>query len=146
MQRFPEFFLNHWDLFLALGILVGLMLWQVFRGRISGFNDLTPAEAVQLINHENALVLDVREDNEYRDGHIVDSRHIPLGALRKRMEELAAYKDTPVVVSCRSGHRSASACGLLKKGGFNRLYNLRGGMIAWQNAGLPVSKGTGKRK
>jgi rhodanese-related sulfurtransferase len=145
MHRFPEFFLNHWDLFLALGIILGLMIWQTFRGKISGFNDLSPTEAVQVINHQDALVLDVREDNEFRDGHIVDARHIPLGALNKRLNELDAFKDKPVVVSCRSGHRSASACGLLKKAGFTNIYNLRGGMMAWQGAGLPVSKGTGKR-
>lgn len=146
MQRLPEFFLNHWDLFLALGIILALMIWQTFRGKISGFNELTPVEAVQLINRENALVLDVREDSEFKGGHIVDARHIPLGALNKRINELASYKDKPVVVSCRSGQRSASACGVLKKAGFNNIYNLRGGMIAWQNAGLPLSKGAAKRK
>lgn len=146
MERFPEFFLNHWDLFLALGIILALMFWQTFRSKLSGFKELNPNEAIQLINRENALVLDVREEGEFRDGHIVDARHIPLGSLEKRLEELSAYKDQPVLVSCRSGHRSANACGLLKKNGFNKIYNLRGGMIAWQNAGLPVSKSTGKRK
>lgn len=146
MERFPEFFLNHWDLFLALGIILALMFWQTFRSKLSGFKELNPNEAIQLINRENALVLDVREEGEFRDGHIVDARHIPLGSLEKRLEELSAYKDQPVLVSCRSGHRSANACGLLKKNGFNKIYNLQGGMIAWQNAGLPVSKSTGKRK
>jgi len=145
MHRFPEFFINHWDLFLTLGIIVALMVWQMFRGKFSGFNELSPSETVQLINHQDALVLDVREDKEFRDGHIVDSRHIPLGALSKRLGELESFKDKPVVVSCRSGHRSASACGVLKKAGFTNIYNLHGGIMAWQNAGLPVNKGNPKR-
>jgi rhodanese-related sulfurtransferase len=67
-------------------------------------------------------------------------QHIPLGQLAKRMAELEKYKDKPIVVACRSGHRSASACRTLKKHGFEQAHNLSGGIIAWEQASLPVTQ------
>jgi rhodanese-related sulfurtransferase len=92
---------------------------------------------VLLFNHEDALVLDVREQSEWADGHIGKAKHIPLGQLKTRLTELEKYKDKPIVVVCRSGNRSGSACGTMKKAGFEKMYNLAGGMMAWEQAGLP---------
>ena len=88
----------------------------------------------------NAVVLDVREDNEYLKGHIINSVHIPLSYLSNRIGELDKHKDKPIIVSCRSGQRSGQACAMLKKQGFENVYNLSGGMMAWQNDNLPVTK------
>jgi rhodanese-related sulfurtransferase len=145
MQRFIEFFFKHWDLFLVAAFLTGMLVWQLVRARVSGFKDIDPSDAVGLMNHEGAVVVDVREDSEYKDGHVLGSIHIPLGSLKTRLGELEPYKGKPVIVNCRSGHRSASGCGLLAKNGFERLYNLRGGIGAWQGAGLPTTK-SGKSK
>ena len=106
-------------------------------GKISGINQVGPQEAVLLFNHEDALVLDVREQSEWADGHIGKAKHIPLGQLKTRLTELDKYKDKPIVVVCRSGNRSGSACGTMKKAGFEKMYNLAGGMMAWEQAGLP---------
>ena len=106
-------------------------------GKISGINQVGPQEAVLLFNHEDALVLDVREQSEWADGHIGKAKHIPLGQLKTRLAELEKYKDKPIVVVCRSGNRSGSACGTMKKAGFEKMYNLAGGMMAWEQAGLP---------
>jgi rhodanese-related sulfurtransferase len=145
MQRFFEFFSNHWDLFLVAAFLAGMLVWQLVRARFSGFKEVDPSEAVGLMNHQGAVVLDVREDSEWKDGHIVDAVHIPLGSLKSRIGELEPYRGKPVIVNCRSGHRSASGCSVLAKNGFDQLYNLRGGIGAWQGAGLPTIKG-GKAK
>ncbi|MFA5626343.1 MAG: rhodanese-like domain-containing protein [Thiohalomonadaceae bacterium] len=145
MQQFSEFFINHWDLFLALFATLAMLAYSSFSDRLRGYRNVLPQEAVQLINHQDALLLDVREDSEYSSGHILDSIHIPLGKLRSRFHELAAYKDRAVVIGCRSGHRSGSACAMLRKQGFEKVYNLRGGILAWENANLPVIRG-GKRK
>ncbi len=145
MQQFFEFFIKHWDLFLLLAVIVGMLIWQSFAARLRGYQESDPQLAVQLINHQEAMVLDVREDGEYREGHIIDSLHIPLGQLNGKLESLAPYKSKPVIVGCRSGARSAHACGMLRKQGFEQVYNLRGGVMAWQNAGLPLEK-DGKRK
>lgn len=130
---------NIWTILIAL--TSGAMLfWSFFGNRIRGIKDIDHIAATQLINHQNALVLDVREQGEYDSGHILNSRLIPLGKLRERLGELEKYRDRPIVVVCRSGMRSASACALLGKQGFAQTYNLSGGVMAWQKASLPLEK------
>lgn len=146
MQQFSEFFVNHWDLFAALLVTLAMLIYSSFSDRLRGFRNVLPQEAVRLINHQDALLLDVREDSEYGSGHIQDSLHIPLGKLRGRFDELAAHKNRAVVIGCRSGHRSGSACAMLRKQGFEQVYNLRGGILAWENANLPIVRSSGKGK
>ncbi len=145
MSQFIEFAIKHWDLFLALAIILFMMFSGGLTSRLRGFTEIGATEAVQLINHEGATLLDVREDKEYQDGHILDSIHIPLGKLAGRLDELEALKSKPLVIGCRSGHRSATACAQLRKQGFEKVYNLKGGVMAWQSAGLPLQK-PGKKK
>ncbi len=126
---------------ISIAILSGLMLlWSILGNRIRGIKEVNCIEAMQLINHKNALVLDVRESNEYDAGHVLNSRLIPLGSIKQRIGELEKYKDKPVVVICRSGARSAMACAMMGKQGFTQVYNLAGGVIAWQKANLPLRK------
>lgn len=126
---------------ILIALFSGFMLfWSVFGGRIRGIKDVDCVAATQLINHKSALVLDVREDSEYKAGHVLNSTHIPLGKLSERIGELENHKDQPIVVVCRSGNRSGTACVLLGKQGFTQAYNLAGGVIAWQKANLPLEK------
>ncbi len=130
---------NIWTILIAL--TSGAMLfWSFFGNRIRGIKEVDHIAAMQLINHKNALVLDVREQSEYDAGHILNGKLIPLGKLKERIGELEKYRERPLVVVCRSGQRSAVACGLLGKQGFAQAYNLSGGIIAWQKAGLPLEK------
>lgn len=140
MSQFLEFAINHWDLFAALVIILAMLLGGNLSSRLRGFSNLEPTDAVRIINHDEAVVVDVREDKEVADGTILDSLHIPLGSLGDRLEELANFREKPIIVSCRSGHRSATACARLRKEGFTTVYNLKGGVLAWQNAGLPLQK------
>ena len=117
-----------------------MLLWSLFGNRMRGVKEVDTVAALQLINHKNALVLDVREPNEYETGHVLNSRLIPLGKLKERIGELEKYKDQSIVVVCRSGNRSGTACYLLGKQGFTQAYNLAGGMQAWQKANLPLEK------
>lgn len=116
------------------------LLWPMLRRSTSGVADLTPSEAVMLINREHAVMLDVRNAVEFASGHVPDARNIPLADLESRLGELAKYKDQPVLVNCQGGVRSISACAVLKKGGFTRVYNLDGGVNAWAQAKLPLIK------
>lgn len=130
---------NIWLVLLAL--FSGFMLiWPSIGGRLSGVKQIGPQEAVRLFNHEDALVLDVREDSEWRDGHIPKAKHIPLRQLKERVKDLEKQKDKPVIAVCRSGNRSAHACRLLRQAGFERVHNLAGGMLAWEQAGLPKER------
>jgi rhodanese-related sulfurtransferase len=86
-----------------------------------------------------ALLIDVREAGEWAGGHASDARHIPL--TRFTDESVRLPRDAEILVICRSGNRSARAAGVLRASGFQRVSNVRGGMIAWERAGLPVSRG-----
>ena len=130
---------NIWTILIAL--TSGAMLfWSFFGNRLRGIKEVDHIAAMQLINHKNALVLDVREQGEYDAGHILNSKLIPLGKLNERIGELEKYRERPIVAVCRSGQRSAVACGLLGKQGFAHAYNLNGGIVAWQKASLPLEK------
>ena len=140
MSQYLEFAINHWDLFAALAIILAMLMGSTLGSRLRGYTQVEPVNAVRLINHDDAVMLDVREDKEVADGLILDSVHIPLGKLADRMDELANLREKPIIVSCRSGHRSATACARLRKEGFQTVYNLKGGVLAWQNAALPLQK------
>jgi rhodanese-related sulfurtransferase len=130
---------NIWTILIAL--TSGAMLfWSFFGNRLRGIKEVDHIAAMQLINHKNALILDVREQGEYDAGHILNSKLISLGKLAERIGELEKYRERPIVVVCRSGQRSASACAFLGKQGFAQAYNLSGGVMAWQKASLPLEK------
>jgi rhodanese-related sulfurtransferase len=97
------------------------------------------------LQNRGALLLDVREPDEYAQGHAPGSTLIPLGQLEQRLSEITSYKNKPVAVICRSGRRSAQAAKLLDQAGFSTVSNVEGGMLAWQKAGLPVVTGPASR-
>jgi rhodanese-related sulfurtransferase len=117
-----------------------MLLWSFFGNRLRGVKEVDCAEALQLINHKEACVLDVREPDEFKGGHLLNAKLIPLGKLRDRIGELERYREKPIVVICRSGQRSATACALLGKEGYAQVYNLYGGITAWQKTGLPLER------
>jgi len=97
--------------------------------------DVTEAQRRQ---RAGALIVDVREPEEWREGHVAGARHIPLGALTARLAELP--RDQEILTMCRSGNRSGRAQSLLQGQGFSAVRNVSGGIIAWERAGLPVQR------
>ena len=140
LARILEFSGNHPVLILAFLGTLGLLVFLEVGRRFSGIKSVGPVEATQLNNREDAIFLDIRDDSEYRSGHIPGTIHIPLKQLPERVSELEKYRGRPVIACCRSGNRSTSAGSILAKHGFERVYNLGGGIAAWQSANLPVSK------
>ena len=137
--RIIEFIGNHPLLILAFAGTLGALLASEISRRLSGMKAVDPVQATQLSNRENAIFLDIRDDGEYRGGHIPEAIHIPIKQLPERITELNKHKDFPVIAYCRSGNRSNGAGSILKKHGFENVYNLSGGIAAWQKASLPVS-------
>ncbi len=134
-----QFMQDNWML-VALAVISGAMLtWTFIGSKLSGVEQADTLKATRLFNND-ALVLDVREDKEFASGHIPKARHIPLGKLSGRIQELDQFKSQPILVTCRSGQRSARACGMLKKAGFETVYNQAGGILAWERANLPIAK------
>ncbi len=139
-NQYLEFVGNHQLLFLAFFAVLAMLVVVELRARISGMRSIGASEATLLSNRSNALFLDVRDDGDFRAGHIPDAVHIPLKHLHERVGELDKYKDRPVIAYCRSGNRSTAVGAILKKHGFENLYNLRGGVAAWQSANLPIGR------
>lgn len=134
-------FLQDNVLTVSIAFISGYMLfWSYFGNRLRGIVDVDTAGAMQLINRQNAVVLDVREQSEYDAGHVINSRLIPVGQIRERVGELEKFRERPIVVLCRSGNRSANAAAFLKKEGFTKVHNLAGGILAWQKANLPLER------
>ena len=134
-------FASHNTILVVAIVLVSLMLIHSLVGeKLRGYSSVSPTESTQMINHDDALILDVRESNEYSEGHIINSLHIPLSGLKKRINDLDKHKTKKVIVACRSGHRSSQACATLKKEGFEHVFNLRGGVMVWESANLPLIK------
>ena len=123
--------------FVSSGLMLALPLVQ---RRWSATKDVSTAEATQLINRQNAVLLDVREPKEYEGGRLPAAIHIPLSQLAGRASELAKYAARPVIAYCDSGRRSRMAGGALAKAGFKAVYSLEGGLAAWKKDGLPVEK------
>ena len=120
--------------------LVSIILIILVSGGVhaetTAIQGISPVEAKQLFDKQQAVILDVREDSEWKEQHIPGAIHIPLGQLPERLTELKQYKDSPVIAQCRSGRRSAQASDVLKSAGFSYVYNMEGGLNAWDKAGL----------
>ena len=134
-----QFLQNNFAIVMLVLVSGLMLLWPIIGRRMSGVREVGAMEATQLINHQNAVVLDVREDSEFYAGHVPHSVHVPLGQLAKHAE-LEKYKNRPVIAICRSGMRSGRACSVLRKNGFEQVYNLTGGITAWERANMPMEK------
>ncbi|MDX1795655.1 MAG: rhodanese-like domain-containing protein [Hydrogenovibrio sp.] len=142
---FIEFVQEQIFLFIALAVIVVMLVSTYYGDKISGFKAVSEDDAVRLYN-SGAWVLDVRTEAEYKTGFIGEAENISSGEVAKKIDSLASHKDEDVLVYCQSGARSASVAKLLVKNGFTKVNNLRGGIMAWKNAGLPVNKPVSKKK
>jgi len=134
------FIVNNWMLELIIVLSGGMLLWPLIQGRFSNVKEVGTQNAIQLINRQNAVLLDVREAKEFAGGHLPNALHIPLSELGSRGTELAKLTARPVITYCDRGQRSRGAGGALTKLGFAEIYQLTGGFRAWKDAGLPVEK------
>jgi rhodanese-related sulfurtransferase len=136
-----EFISQNFFLIGAIVAILILIIGEPMRRRMLGIESATTADAVALSNHEDAVFIDVREQRELGDtGMIQGAVHMPLSSFKKNVGQVEKYRNKPVVVYCRSGNRSVSAAGTLKKSGFEKVYNLTGGITAWQKENLPIQK------
>ena len=133
-----NFIIDNWYLIFVALASGSMLLWPVLKGAGSG--SLAPAGAVQLINREKAVVIDVCEADEFAAGHVVGAKNIPLAQLQERLPAVVKNKAVPVVLVCASGARANRAVGVAKKLGYDNAQALAGGTKAWREASLPVEK------
>ncbi len=125
--------------FIIAAIISGGMLLFPLISRSSA-REINVQQAIKLINYENALVLDVRDDGEFAEGHLPNSKHIPVERINDRLQELEKLKDHPIVIVFRPGFRAGQAASILRKNGFDKVYNLSGGIDFWKRDNMPIVK------
>jgi rhodanese-related sulfurtransferase len=132
-------FLTHnWALVLIALVSGALLLWPGITAASSG--GLTPDSAVQLMNREKAVVVDVSEADEFAGAHIKGARNVPVNDLPQRLPEVVRNKTVPLILVCPSGARSRRALGVAKSLGYDKAVVLGGGLKAWREANLPLEK------
>lgn len=134
-----KFILDNWMLVSVALASGGLLLWPMLKGATEG--GLTSAAAVQLINREKAVVVDVCEADEFAAGHVGGAKHIALNQLEERLPAVVKNKTLPLILVCQSGARSGRAVAIAKKLGYEKAQSLAGGLGAWKSANLPIEKG-----
>jgi rhodanese-related sulfurtransferase len=133
-----KFIIDNWMLISLALITGGMLLWPVLQGAATA--GLSPASAVQLMNREKAVVIDVCEPGEFAAGHVVGSRNIPLSQLEAKLGGTVKNKSLPLILVCQSGMRSGKAVAIAQKLGYEQAQSLAGGLSAWKSANLPVEK------
>ncbi len=140
MERLPEFFSNHSSLAMAFLVILGTLSWTLWQSMGRGLKKLSPMDATQLINREDAVVVDVRTDGEFNQGHIVNAVNIPQKSIEEQLTKLNKYRNKPIIMACRTGQVASGVGSRLRKNGFEQVYNLAGGLAAWEGANLPLVK------
>ncbi len=142
---FLEFVESQVILFVALGVVVAMLISTYLGDKISGYKSVSADEAVRLYN-SGAKVFDVRSSAEYKGGYIGEAVNVASTEFADKLNCLQLEMDDEILVYCQSGPRSASVAKKLVKAGYTQVYNLTGGIMAWQSAGLPVNKPVSKKK
>lgn len=136
MAQFIEFATNHWWMVAIWLFFLIALLWD--NNRRNG-PSVSTAEAVRMINQEDAVVLDIRDKKDFATGHLVDAVNIPYSSLAERMGELDPFKKRPLILVCKTGQTVSMAGKMLREKGFNAL-RMSGGMMEWTNQKLPLVK------
>ncbi|AMO24189.1 rhodanese-like domain-containing protein [Ramlibacter tataouinensis] len=133
-----KFLIDNWMLISVALASGGMLLWPTIQG--GGAGALTSALAVQLINRERAVVVDISEPEEFAQGHIGGARNVPLSQLEQRLPEVVKNKTLPVILVCATGARAGRAAATAKRLGYEKAQALAGGLKSWKEANLPVEK------
>lgn len=148
MEQLFEFMVNHWVLWLAFFAILALVVVT----EMGGFGQLaavTPAQAIPLMNHKSAVVLDVRDAEAFATGHIIGATRFSLADAETKVKTIQKYKQKPIIIVDANQRDSAKMAALLRKQGFTDIVTLRGGIQAWREAQFPLvteNKDKGKEK
>ncbi len=140
MDQLIPFINNHWPLCLAFVIILALLLLLELLQKWRGVPVLSARAATQLINREDAIVLDIRDSNSYGRGHIAGAINIERTQLASSLDKLFAHQTKPIIVAGQTDQHARECSTLLAKNGFEKIYLLKGGIQAWQTESLPLVK------
>lgn len=140
-----EFLQNHWLLASAFVIVLIVIVIEEVRSKGMGATYLDPQQTVHAINRENALVLDVRDVNAFKNGHMIGAINIPAAEIDQQMSKLNNHKERTIIIVCATGQKGQAVLMKLKAAGFSKLSILKGGLNAWKSADMPVVTGKGAK-
>ena len=135
MDLFFQFLAQEWILVSAMLVLVALYFYG--EARRAG-TSVTPQQAINLINTESAVIVDLRDSKEFQSGHIVDAHNIPASKFEARAAELEPYRERPIILVCKMGQHSSGVGKQLRAKGFENIYRMSGGMMEWGSSQLPL--------
>lgn len=133
-----KFFIDNWMLISVAFASGAMLLWPAVQGATAG--GLSAPGAVQLINRERAVVVDVSEAEEFATGHVGGAKNVPVGQLEQRLPEVVKNKTLPLILVCPNGARASRALAVAKKLGYEKPQVLAGGLKGWKAANLPIEK------
>ena len=133
-----NFIAVNWYLILVALVSGGMLLVPLIKGGPGG--GVSPAQAVQLVNREKGVLIDICSGDEYARGHAAGARHVPLDAFEANLPASVKNKALPLVLVCASGARASRAAGMARKLGYSNVQTLAGGLKAWRDANLPIEK------
>lgn len=140
MQQFTQFVLSHWMLWTLFVIILALLAFYELRNQVGGVRKIQPKDLVQLMNKENAVVIDIRAKDTFKDGHIIGSQNILANDLSEKSNKLQKFKNKSLVFVCNNGQQSLKSAIQVRRQGFEQVFCLQGGITAWRNASLPLTK------
>ena len=137
MESFVNFAIDNWIASLVwLVLLIAVFITESARGG----KKLSAQQTTNLINKQNAVVLDVRPSKEFKLGHLPNAVNIPIKEINNRLKELKKHEQSPIIIVCKSGQHAGTAGQILNKEGFEQIFRLKGGIFEWQSANLPLVK------
>ena len=141
MDQFITFLTAHPMLSAAwVGIFLAIIVMTI-KIQFSPIKQLSPQELTFAVNKEDGIVLDIRTEKDFKVSHILDAKHLTVEKINKNeLATLEKYKDKPIIVVCTAGITASTVASKLFKAGYTKTRLLKGGMNAWVNAGLPVTK------
>jgi len=141
MQEYIDFISNNPMLSIAWVVIAAMLIHSTVKAKLSKLTNVNPQEATLLINKQDAVVVDIRTTEEFKNGHIVNAKNVTLSQIDEgKLAAIENLKQRPIIVVCASGTRSTGAGEKLVKAGFEQVNNLSLGMSAWTSANLPTTR------
>ncbi len=137
---FTTFVINHWELWLAFVVILAALIITELQAHFKVVHSISAHDAVELINHQHANLVDIRDKSSFNQGHIIDALCFPENEIKDKHAELKKFKEKPMIIVCAKGHSAINIVAYLKTHGFDRAVYLKGGISAWQHAGYPIHK------
>lgn len=141
MGEILDFMLSHWQLSgLLLLLIISYVIFEWWAQEGGGSTQVTPEQAIELFNHHDAVLLDIRTAEQFKAGHVVGSSHVDFDESDKKLKKFGKYAQRPVIVISLDGKNAGTFASRLAQHGLTKVLSLGGGISAWQAAGLPLTK------